>query len=79
MKFCSLVLELHLPQNFCHTHTDRQTFSETDKSCSEYPKTYNSVKNRKSEICTKPILSSVYIEDNRRKIENTRISPFFSL
>ena len=26
MKFCSLVLELHLPQNFCHTHTDTQTY-----------------------------------------------------
>ena len=30
MKFCSLVLELHLPQNFCHTHTDTQTYRHTD-------------------------------------------------
>ena len=29
MKFCALVLELHLPQNFCHTQTDRETGKQT--------------------------------------------------
>ena len=71
MKFCSLVLELHLPQNFCHTHTDTQTHRHTDrhfpeivKSCSGHPKTCKSIKNRKSKIFTKPILSSTYIEES---------------
>ena len=31
MKFCSLVLELHLPHNFCHTHTRTQTFSRNSE------------------------------------------------
>ena len=77
MKFCSLVLELHLPQNFCHRHTDRQTDTQTDrqidrhfpkivKSCSGHPKTCKSVKNRKSKICTKPILSSTFIEESNK-------------
>ena len=50
MKFCSLVLELHLPQNFCHTLTDSQTdkyFPEIVKSCSGHPKTCKLIKNRK--------------------------------
>ena len=31
MKFCALILELHLPQNFCHIHTDIQTDGETNR------------------------------------------------
>ena len=30
MKFCALVFELHLPQNFCHAHTDIQSDGQTD-------------------------------------------------
>ena len=58
MKFRALVLELHLPQNFCHTHTDTQKdryCPEIVKSCSGHPKTCKSIENRKSKICTKPI------------------------
>ena len=72
MKFCSLVLQLHLPQNFCHTHTDTQTdtrtnrhFSEIFKSCSGHPKTCLSIKIRKSIIFTKLILSSIHIEESK--------------
>ena len=75
MKFCSLVLELHLPQNFCHTHTDTQTdrqtnrhFPEIVKSCSGHPKTCKFVENRKSKICTKPMLSSTYTEESNNYI-----------
>ena len=70
MKFSSLVLELHLPQNFCHTHTDQtdRHFPEVVKSCSGHPKTCKFMKNRKSKICTKPILSSIYIEESKKKI-----------
>ena len=76
MKFCSLVLELHLPQNFCHTHTDRQTdrhFPEIVKSCSGHPKTCKSIKNRKSKICTKQIFFSINIEESK-KVEDIDIS-----
>ena len=65
MKFCSLVLELYFPQNFCLTHTDRH-FPEIVKSCSEHPKTCKSIENRKSKICTIPILSSTYIEESKK-------------
>ena len=70
MKFCALVLELHLPQKFLlHTHIDTQTdrhFLKIVKSCSGYPKTSKSIKNRKSKIFTKPILSSIYVEENKK-------------
>ena len=56
------MLELHLPQNFSHRHTDRQTrFPEIVESCSGHPKTCKSIKNRKSKIFIKPILSSIYM------------------
>ena len=41
MKFYALVLELHLPQNFCHTQLHRQTnrhFPEIVESFSGHPK-----------------------------------------
>ena len=69
MKFCWLVLELHLPQNFCHRHTDSQTdrhFPEIVNSCSGHPKTCKSIKDWKSKICTKPILSSIYVEESKK-------------
>ena len=59
MIFCSLVLELHLPQNFCHIHTGRH-FLKIVKSWPGHPKTCKSIKNRKSKIWTKPILSFIY-------------------
>ena len=67
MKFCSLVLELHLPQNFCHRHTERHFLQIVD-SCSGHPKTCESTKNRMSENFTKPILSSIYIEKSKNWI-----------
>ena len=66
MKFCMLVLELHLPQNFCLTHTDKH-FSEIVKSCSEHLKTCKSIKNWKLKICTEPILSSIYTEESKKE------------
>ena len=70
MKFCAFVVELHLPKNFV-THTDRH-FPEVVKSCSGHPKTCKFMKNRKSKICTKPILSSIYIEESKKKIMKNR-------
>ena len=75
MNFRALVLELHLPQNFCHRHTDTQTdrhFPKIVKPCSGHPKTCKSIKNRKSKTCTKPILSSIYIEESK-KFEKHRL------
>ena len=64
-----------MPQNFCHTHRDGHThthrekerdthryFPEIVKSCSGHPE---SIKNRKSKICTIPILSSIYIKESK--------------
>ena len=69
MKFCVLVLEVHLPQIVAtRSQTDTYThFPEIVKSCSGHPKTCKSMKNRKSKICTKPVLSSVYIEESKKK------------
>ena len=64
------ISKLHLPQNFCHTRIDTQTdrhFPEIVKSCSGHPKTCKSNKNQKSKICTKPILSSAYIEESNNE------------
>ena len=77
MKFCSLVLELHLTQNFCHTHTDRH-FPKIVKSCSGHPKPCKFIKNRKSKICTKPILSSTYIKISKKK-NRAHVSSIFIL
>ena len=45
------------------TNIDRH-FLEIDKSCSGHPKTCKFIKNRKSKILTKSILSSLYIEES---------------
>ena len=72
MKFCALVLELHLLQNFCHTHTDWQAdryFPEVVKSCSGHPKTSKSIKNWKSKTCIKTILASIYTEESKKALK----------
>ena len=64
MKFCGLVRELYLPQNFSHSQRDTQTdrhFPEIIKLYSGHPKTSESIKNLKSKILTKPIISSIVI------------------
>ena len=77
MKFCSLVLELHLPQNFCRIHTtaqtDRQTFPEIVKSWSGHPKTCKFIKNRKSKILMK-LIHFFNIEESKN---NSRIQSIF--
>ena len=53
-----------------HTNTDTKTdrhFPEIVKSCSKYPKTCKTIKNRKSKICTKPIFYSIYIDENKKQ------------
>ena len=52
-----------------HRHTD-WLFPEIVKSCSGHPKTCKSIQNRKSKICTKPILSSIYIEESKKYKRN---------
>ena len=68
MKFCELVFELHLPQNFRRRHEVRH-FPEIVKSRSKHPKTYKSMKNRKSKIFTKTILFFVYAEESYKYSE----------
>ena len=63
-----------MPQNFCHTHTDTHTHTQTDrhfpeivKSCSGHPKTCKFIENWKSNIFTKSIHSSIYIEESKKR------------
>ena len=66
MKFCRLILELLLHKIFVtHIQTDTH-FPEIVKSCSGHPKTFKSIKNRKSKIFTKPMLSSIYVEESKK-------------
>ena len=75
MKFIALVPELHLTQNFCQAHkgtqtgrrTDRQTFSRNSQIVIKHPKICESIKNKKSKIFAKPILSSIYIEGSKNE------------
>ena len=64
MKYCRLVIELYLPENFCRIQIDRH-FPEIVKLCSGHPKTCKSIKNRKLKIFMKPTLSSIYIEESK--------------
>ena len=69
MKFCALVLELHLLQNFSLSHTDGHTdrhFPVIVKLCSGHSKMCKSIKNWKSKILTKLIFSSIYIEKSNK-------------
>ena len=73
MKLCAIVLELHLSQNFCHTHTerDKQTdrhFPDIIKSCLGHPKKCKFIQYRKSKIFSEPKLSSIYIEESNNKM-----------
>ena len=63
MKFCELVLELHLVQKNVK-HTKAHIF-QRDKSCSRYAKMCKYIKNWKSKIFMKPILCSIYIEESK--------------
>ena len=61
------------------TQTDRQTDTQTDitpklvKTCSGPLKTCRSIKNRKSKIRTKPILSSIYSIEESKKMTLYRV------
>ena len=70
MKFRTLVLELNLPQNFCHRHTDRLTDRQTDIFQKQSNRVQDIPKreNRKSKICSKPILSSTYIGKSKKSM-----------
>ena len=73
MKCCALVLELYLPQNFCHTQTVTQIdrhFPEIVKSYSGHPKTCKSIKNRKSKTFMETIFSPIYIEESKNISSN---------
>ena len=63
MKFCVLVLELNLPQNFCL----ELDFPKIIKLRLGYPKRCKFIKKQKLEIFTKPILFSIYIKESKNK------------
>ena len=58
IEFCGLALELHLLQNCYLKHIN------TDKHFLEINKTCKCIKNHKSKIFTKAILSSIYTEES---------------
>ena len=67
-----IISQVTLAKKFCHTFTNTQTgslFSKIVKSCTGRPKTCKPIKNRKSKICTKPILSSTYIEESKKELK----------
>ena len=66
MKFRALVLELQLPQNFCHTDRQTDIFQKQSNRVQDIPKRCKSIENRKSKICKKPILSSSYIDESKK-------------
>ena len=51
-------------------------FPETAKSYSGHPKTCKYIKNRKSKICTKPIISSSYIEESNKELQTEKHNIF---
>ena len=63
---CTSSGSAHATKCLSHTHTDRH-FPEIVKSCSGHPKMCKSIKNWKSKIFTKPMLSSIHIEENKKK------------
>ena len=68
MKFCALVLELNFPQIFCHPHTGRQTFSNNSQIVFRtFQKRVNPSKSGSSKIFRKPVLFSIYVEENSKK------------
>ena len=67
MKFCRLVIEIPLTQNFCHPHTDRQTFPRNSEIVIGHIRTYKSIKNWKSKIFMKPILPSICAEESKNE------------
>ena len=75
MKFSGLVLELHLPQIFCHTDTKRgRHFPEVVKSGTGHPRTCKSTKKRKSKIFKKRMLSSTYVEESKNSADENTLS-----
>ena len=73
MKSCSLVVELHFPQNFCPHRQTYRHFPKILKWYSGHPKTCKSIKNRKSKISKNPIFLSIYREESNN-FENEDIS-----
>ena len=71
VKVYALVRRATLATKFLshtHGHTSRQTdrhFPEVVKSWSGHPKTCKSIKNWMSKIWTKPIFSSIFIEESK--------------
>ena len=74
MKFYALVLELHLLKIFCRTHTAIQTvrhFPEIVKSYSEQPKLCKFIKNQKSKIFMKLLLSFICVQESKNSSESS--------
>ena len=68
-KFCVLNIQLEITQNFYNTHTEaHRHFPKIIKSCPGHFKMCKFIKNLKSKIFTKWILSSIYIEESKRHI-----------
>ena len=66
------ILCINSQAKFATKFLSSRHFPEIIKSCSKYPKTCKSIKNRKSKIFTKRILSSIYIEESKNVTHNSK-------
>ena len=65
MKFCALVLELHLLQNFCHTHTQTDIFQKWSKRVQDVSKRVNPSKTGSRIFLRKQYFLLIYIEESK--------------
>ena len=75
MKFCSRSRAKLATKFLLQTHADKY-FPEIVKSYSVHSEICKSIKNRKSKIFKKPILSSIYVEESKN-IERERFVPCY--
>ena len=75
MQFPAVALKLPLTQIFA---TDTH-FPKIIKLCSGHPKTCKSIKKRKSKICTKIKLFSVYEEENKKMVSVIFLHPVVNI
>ena len=68
-RFWGVFVKIDLPQNFCHRHTDRQTFSINSR-VQDIPKHINPLKSGNQKFLRKLYFFSVYIKESNNNNNN---------